>query len=210
MNHQSTTTLDERRIGGGVRFGLLMAAIVGATMLLLMLPALGHAKKANFGADLTQPGIDPVHSPVPCKWNNASCTRLPLFYAAPPHAGLTPYAPKSGVIKKIKLIAKNPGKLRLQFGDASSQGQPTGEVTANGPKIQYQGTGAIEKFKVHIPVTNFSYIGFKTKLANTLSCDQPGLESSYQFDPILKPGHGPQVSSWQEECTHLISARMKY
>jgi hypothetical protein len=200
-----------RRFGGGARFGVLMGGILAAIGLLLAVPAMGWAAKASFGAQLNQPGFSPVNSPVKCKWDQtAACTRLPLFYAEPSPAGMNEYAPYSGVIKTIKLIAKNPGKLRIQLGEANSQGQPTGEVESNGPKIQYKGTGKIETFKVHIPVLKFDYVGFRTKRANTLSCSQPGLESSYQFEPALKPGAPSQVSSWQEECTHLIKAKMAY
>ena len=204
-------TLQARRISGGVRFGVLMGAILAGIAVLLALPAMGLAAKASFGAKLNEPGIKPVKSPRKCKWNQtAACTRLPLFYVHPPHAGSTPYAPHVGTIKTIKLIARNPGTLRIQIGEANEQALPTGEVYGNGPKLQYKGTGQVEKFKVNVPVSNFDYIGFRSKRANTLSCKQPGLESSYQFEPVLQPGAPSQVSSWQEECTHLIKAQMVY
>jgi len=201
------------RLGSGTRFGVTMTIIVAAIAALVMvLPATGLAATASFGAKLNQPGYSPVSKPKKCKWDATKpCTRLPTFYAKPGHAGPTEYAPHSGTITKIRLIAENPGSLRIQLGETSDQALPMGEVERNGPKIEYQGTGSVETFSVDIPVLKYDHVGFRAKRANTLNCKQPaGLESSFQFDPPLQPGAPAQVSSWQEECTHLIRAKMTY
>ena len=200
----------ERHIGGGTRFAVLMAGIVGGIAVLMALPAIGWAAKVSFGANLNAPGVSAVDAPVPCKWDaTEACTRLPDFYADPAPVGGHNHAPHTGVIKKISLISEKKGSLRIQLGETFNQALPMGEVESNGPVIKFKGTGEIETFQVNIPVTKLDSVGFKTKRAKTLSCDQP-FESSFQFDPPLKPGADPQVSSWQEECTHLIRARMTY
>lgn len=209
-NHQGQ--FQGHRLGSGARFRVTMKTIVAAIAALLILPASGFAATASFGAKLNQPGYSPVSKPKKCKWDATKpCTRLPTFYAKPGHAGPTDYAPHSGTITKIKLIAKNRGSLRIQLGETSNQALPMGEVERNGPKIKYLGTGKVETFSVDIPVLKYDYVGFRAKRANTLNCKQPaGLESSFQFDPPLQPGAPAQVSSWQEECTHLIRAKMTY
>jgi len=211
MRRSTQASTSGYAIGGATRFAILMAGIVGGIALLLALPAMGWAAKVNFGADLKEPGVSAVDSAVPCKWDaDKPCTRLPHFYGDPSPVGGNTYAPHTGVIKKISLISEKKGSMRIQLGETFNQALPMGEVESNGPVIEFKGTGQIETFKVNIPVLKFDKVGFRTKRAKTLSCSQPGLESSFQFDPPLKPGAPLQVSSWQEECTHLIQARMVY
>jgi hypothetical protein len=195
------------------RIALALVALLGALALIAATaPAEGHAKKAaNFGANLKAGGYTPVASPVHCKWDSSKgCSRLPVFYAEPPHAGTAPYAPHTGVIRRIRLVAANKGRLRIQLGETSGNPNDTGRVHRNGPVIKYKGTGKIEVFKVKIPVKKFQYVGFRTKRASTLSCQGFGQDSSLQFDPPLKPGGLFQTTSWSEDCTHLIGARMRY
>jgi hypothetical protein len=203
------------RLGSRLRFGATIAMMAAAIAVLLAVPALGQAATASFGAKLNQSGYKAVKNPKKCKWDATEpCTRMPTMYAEPwpVNAVQSPgYAPHSGTITKIKLVARNSGGMRIQLGDTSNQALPMGEVDRNGPKIHYQGTGEVETFAVDIPVNKFEWIGFRSKRASTLNCNQPaGLESSFQFDPPLQPGDPAQVSSWQEECTHLIKAKMTY
>lgn len=190
---------------------LLLTGLLGTLALLAALPALSHAGKVNFGADLKAGPINPVAAPMPCSDKpGKGCTRIAMGYGNPPHAGFTPYAPKKGVIKKIKLIADNPGKLRVQVGQTQGVvGGTGGQITRTGPRINYQGTGSIEKFKVHIPVKKFDYLAFKTRYANTLSCGA-GFDTEAQFQPTLKVGGPTKTASAVSDCTHLIGARMKY
>jgi hypothetical protein len=208
----TNTQIPAHRLGSRARFGVTIGLIAAAIAVLLALPALGRAATASFGAKLNQAGYSAVNKPKKCKWDaTEACTRLPTMYAKPWPVESPGYAPHSGTITKIQLVAENPGSMRIQLGETSNQALPMGEVESNGPKIEYQGTGAIETFSVDIPVLKYDYIGFRAKRANTLNCNQPaGLESSFQFDPPLVPGAAAQVSSWQEECTHLIKAKMTY
>lgn len=180
-------------------------ALVLAALLMLLQPASGEAAKAKakFGADLSQPGITAVATPEPCPLAGA-CTRVQGYYAAPPHAGNVPFAPFSGTINKVRLIAETPGKLKLQL---VRRGQMTdSKVTRNGPTIHYQGTGAVETFKVDVPVKKNEWLGFKTKQAGTLNCDATNAGEGYIYQPALTPG-GPFTPAYAtEQCTALIGA----
>ena len=203
-----TTTLspDRRRAIAGA--GMLVAAVL---LLLLALPSSGfaHGKthKAKFGADLSYPNIDAVDNPVPCPLAG-SCTRVQSYYESPPHAGKVPYAPKDGKITKVRLIADNPGKLHLQL---AKRGMNTdSKVTRNGPTINYQGTGSVETFKVDVPVKRHEWLAFKTKQANTLTCDPGVTGEDYVYQPALAPGDPFAAAYSTEECTQLVGATMKW
>lgn len=185
----------------------LIAVAVAALAALLMLlqPTSGEAApmKAKFGADLSQPGITAVPAPEPCPLGG-SCTRVQNYYAGPPHAGNVPFAPFNGTITKLRLLAETPGKLKLQL---VKRGQMTdSKVTRNGPTIRYQGSGAVETFKVDVPVKMNEWLAFKTKQANTLNCDPMNAGEGYVYQPALAPG-GPFAPAYATEpCTALIGA----
>lgn len=187
-----------------------LAVLAAAISLLALAPTASHAAKANFGADLSGP-VSPVASPKSCPAQpGKSCTRVPVYYDSPTHAGMVPFAPRSGVIKKIKLVASSPGKMRIQLAEVNgSDVTAKARVTRTGPKISYAGTGSVEKFKVHIPVHKYEWLAFKTKYANTLQCGS-GFDNEIHFQPTLKVG-GPLTSATSAaDCTHLVGARMKY
>jgi hypothetical protein len=188
--------------------GLLLAAV----LLLLAIPSSGMAHgssshKAKFGADLSMPGIDAVDAPIPCPLVG-SCTRVQSYYEGPPHAGGTPFAPKDGTITKIRLIADSPGKLHLQI---AKRGMATeSKITREGPTIKYAGTGSVEKFKVDVPVKHYEWLAFKTKQADTLTCEPGASGEDYVYQPALAPG-GPFAAAYAtEECTQLIGATRKH
>ena len=186
----------------------VLAAVIGV---LALLPATSSAKSADFGADLSSSMIAPVLAPVPCNDDpGAGCTRVPVYYEAPSHAGGTPYAPKDGTIKKISLLAANPGSLKIQLAKEKGFGATTkAKITTDGPKLTYQGTGMVETFKVHIPVHKGEWLAFKNKFADTLSCGA-GFDTEVQFQPALPIGGPLSSGSSSSDCTHLIGAHMKY
>lgn len=186
----------------------VLAAVLG---LLAVMPAAASAGKANFGAHLKGP-VTPVAAPEPCVAHPGDpCTRVPVYYDDPPHAGMVPFAPKKGKIKKIKLVAANPGKVKIQLAKVKGADPATAKVKIkrNGPKLKYKGTGSVEVFKVNIPVKKGEWLAFKSKYADTLSCGT-GFDSEAQFQPTLPVGGPLKVATDTADCTHLIGARMKY
>lgn len=185
-----------------------LTGLIAATALaLLALPALAEAKP-KFGADLSGP-LTPVNAPMTCTANpGAGCTRVPVYYDMPPHAGNVPFAPKNGYVHKIKLVATTPGSLRIQMAKVNgSDSSAKARVTRNGPRIDYQGTGAIETFRVKFKVKRYEWLAFKTKYANTLSCGS-GFDNEIQFQPVLAPGNPFESADGAADCTHLVQAVM--
>jgi len=199
MNHITQTATRSRPRAG-------LAVLAAAISMFALAPAASHAAKANFGADLSGP-VSPVASPETCANASKGCTRMPILYSNPAHAGMTPFAPEDGKIKKIKLVASSPGKLRIMLADHDYLSK--GKVTHRGPKIKYKGTGSVEKFKVKIPVKQYEFLAFKTKKAKTLQCEG-GMDNELLFQPNLKVGGPLTGASSATDCTHLIGARMKY
>lgn len=186
-------------------------AVLAMVLGLLAIAPAAQAAKANFGADLSSP-VTPVAMPEPCNLMPGDpCTRVPVYYDSPPHAGMVPFAPADGVIKKIKLVAANPGKVKIQLAKVKGADPLTAQakIKRNGPKLSYQGTGAVEVFKVHIPVKSGEWLAFKSKYADTLQCGS-GFDSEAQFQPTLPVGGPLTASTGAADCTHLIGARMKY
>ena len=193
----------------GVRSVLgVLAMVLG---LLAVMPAASQAAKADFGADLSSP-VTPVAAPEPCvAVPGDPCTRVPVYYDSPPHAGMVPFAPAKGTIKKISLVAANPGSLKIQLAKVKGTDPLTAQakIKRQGPKLSYQGLGTVETFKVHIPVKQGEWLAFKSKYADTLQCGS-GFDNEAQFQPTLPVGGPLTASSGAADCTHLIGARMKY
>lgn len=184
---------------------LLVVALGLVALLMLLQPASGEAApaKAKFGADLSQPGITAVATPEPCPLPGA-CTRVQGYYAGPPHAGNVPFAPFNGTITKLRLLANSPGKLKLQLVKRAQMTESM--VTRNGPTIRYQGSGAVETFKLDVPVRKNEWLGFKARQANTLTCDPVNAGEAYIYQPALAPGDPFAAAYATEQCTALIGA----
>jgi hypothetical protein len=186
-------------------------AVLAMVLGLLALAPAANAAKADFGADLSSP-VTPVAAPEPCGlMPGSSCTRVPVYYDSPPHAGMVPFAPETGTIKKISVVAANPGSLKLQLAKVKGTDPITSQakITRQGPKLSYQGTGSVETFKVHVPVKQGEWLAFKSKYADTISCGS-GFDNEAQFQPTLPVGGPFTASTGAADCTHLIGARMKY
>jgi hypothetical protein len=153
----------------------------------------------------------PTLAPLPCAAAPGDpCTRVATYYDSPAHAGQVPFAPKDGTIKKISLVAANPGSLKIQLAKVKNTGMgDVAKITSQGPKLSYQGTGAVETFKVHMPVKKGQWLAFKSKYADTLQCGS-GFDTEVQFQPTLPVG-GPFANpSGAADCTHLIGAKMNF
>jgi hypothetical protein len=156
MNRTSTAQKIARRTG------LLAAA---ASLALMVAPATGLAKApVKFGAKL-DPTVQPSNSlpGLPCfAEKTLRCTMVQNEAYGRPDGGQL--APRSGTIKKIRLIAGGPGTFRLQVAKVKRStlfGSNEFKVVANGPKLSYQGqTEAnwesdryrVETFKVNVPI----------------------------------------------------------
>lgn len=146
-----------------VRRNGLLAAI--AALALLVAPAAGQAKQpVRFGARL-DPTVQPSNSlpGLPCFAERVMpCTMVQNEAYGRPGGG--EIAPRSGTIRRIRLIAGGPGVFRLQVAKVRHSrlyGSSQVKVVADGPKIQYEGQSEanwesdryrIETFDVDVPI----------------------------------------------------------
>lgn len=142
------------------RSGLLAAV---ASLALMLTPAAGlGAAPVKFGAKL-DPLMQPSNSAPGLRCNPErieDCTMV--LNDAYGRAEGGEFAPRSGTIKKIRLIAGGPGYFRLQVAKVRHPNESNqARVVANGQKIVFQGqteanweSGSyrIETFEVDVPI----------------------------------------------------------
>jgi hypothetical protein len=204
----------------------LTAALAGlATMAAVAVIGVSAASASTtkFGAKLTsqtQPSnannatcadADPTLSAV------TPCTRVPTTFADVGAINGAIKAPKSGTIKKIKLIAEKPGNMVpvvVALKNINTQNYTAkGKVTAKGPKISYvssvQATSyKVQSFAVNFPVQKGQYIGIVAKRTSMLRCNSGG-GKQLLFQPPLKLGDPFNPSDGRDDCVLLIQAVMQ-
>jgi len=108
-------------------------------------------------------------------------------------------APKTGTIKKIRLVAGGPGSFRLQIAQVKRStlfGTNEAKVVRNGPVIHYSGqTEAnfdesnfkVESFNVSVPIHKGQYLAIKTTATSALYCAGGG-NNILTYSSALTPG----------------------
>ena len=184
------------------------AAAAIAVAALAALPASSMAGE-KFGAYLGDP-VTPVASPEACPGGAGACTRAPLYYLDPPHAGSLPYVPHNGTLDKVKVIASGPGSFRLQLAKHAG-GAPSAQVKvkANGPRIRYQGTGSVETFNVNVHVRQGWWLAQKAQQTSALTCDPDGGYNEAIVQPALTVSDPFTSAAYFTGCTHLVQGVME-
>jgi hypothetical protein len=190
-----------------MRFRLLLVAVLAGAFLAATAAAEGAYR---FGSELTpevqpQPGqrCDPTHPKRACTWiMNEAVGR--------PNGGHR--AKRRGTITKIRIIAHDEGRFRLQIARAHETASGyEGKVVRNGPIIEFDGQPnqldpfVVESFRVNIPVRKGDRLAIRTKKAEILRCGGGG-ESTLLFYPPLVPGTGFRANSDTHNCLLLIEA----
>lgn len=192
------------------RLGVTLALAASA---ILAVPATGMGAPVKFGAKL-DPTVQPSNSsqPKPCSMQQAGpCTRVMMEAYGRPDDG--DRAPRSGTIKRIRLIAGAPGSFRLQLARANPQTE-AGKVTRNGPRIDYQGQAdgdepyEVESFNVNVAVKKGERLAIKGNLASLFRCSSGG-PNTLVFQPPLLAGGGFQPASEDDGCWLLLEAVIK-
>ncbi len=189
--------------------GRFAALVAIATAALLVAPATGLAGE-KFGTSF-QGTVTPVSAPEVCPGGaGEACTRAPLYYYDPPHAGNVPFAPHDGTLDKVKVMADDPGSFRLHLVKLKNGFFPNAELKlkAKGPRITYAGTGNVESFDVDLDVQEGWWLAQKARYTGALSCEagltneaivQPALALNAPFSPVTYYGG----------CTHLVQGVME-
>lgn len=196
---------------------LLIAAI--SVVALLIAPSFASAGLVKFGSKLNStvqpsnslPGLDCEHQD-----QSKSCTFVMNEAYGRPNGGEK--APKSGILKRIRVISGGPGSFRLQLTKAKEvSGEWQGKATRNGPKIKLKGqTQAnfdsdvykVETFKVEMLIKKGERLSMKAKKTSAIRCSSGG-DNTLIFIPPLLAGGGFKSVTNDDGCWPLIEGVIK-
>jgi hypothetical protein len=193
------------------RTGILAAIAVLAMMIA---PAIGAAAPVKFGSKLN-PTVQPSNSlpGLGCGEAAGPCTFVQQEAYGRPDGG--ELAPKTGTIKKIRLIAGGPGSFKLQIAKVKRStlfGTNEAKVVANGPRISYQGqTEAndeasnynVESFDVNVPVKKGQQLALKGNITSMVRCSSGG-DNTLIYTPPLGSAFRPATNT--DGCWILMEA----
>jgi hypothetical protein len=198
MNRSEITTTSTAKLGR--RAGVLAAALAGLAMMIA--PAAGVAAPVKFGSKLN-PSIQPSNSLPGLNCEAAetpgpACTMVQEEAYGRPETGQL--APKTGTIKRIRLIAGGPGSFRLQIAKVQRStlfGTNKAKVLYTGPKISYTGqTEAnfeddhykVESFAVNVPVKKGQQLALRTNNTSMVRCSSGGPNTLIYTPPLSAAG----------------------
>jgi hypothetical protein len=215
-NGSHTTRTKTRKTATGklvAHTGVLAALAVVAMM---VAPALGAAAPVKFGSKL-DPTVQPSNSlpGLMCEQENrgATCTMVQEEAYGRPDGG--ELAPKTGTIRKIRLIAGGPGSFQLQIAKVRRStlfGTNEAKVVYNGPRISYQGqteanfesdSYRVETFPVDVPVRKGQQLALKGNVTSMIRCSSGG-DNTLIYMPPLGSSFRPATST--DGCWILMEA----
>jgi len=207
MNAQTTKT---RKL---VRRTGILAAIAAVAM--TVAPATGMAAPVKFGSKLN-PTVQPSNSLPGLKCSQEAvvpCTFVQQEAYGRPDGG--ELAPKTGTIKKIRLIAGGPGSFKLQIAKVKRStlfGSNEAKVVASGPRISYQGqteanfedsSYRVETFDVDVPVKKGQQLALKGNVTSMVRCSSGG-PNTLIYTPPLASAFRPATET--DGCWILMEA----
>jgi len=186
-----------------------------AALALALIPATAMAAPVKFGSKLN-PTVQPSNSlpGLRCGQEAAGpCTMVQQEAYGRPDGG--ELAPKTGTIKKIRLIAGGPGSFKLQIAKVKRStlfGTNEAKVVANGPRISYQGqteandeSGSyrVESFDVNVPVKKGQQLALKGNITSMIRCSSGG-PNTLIYTPPLGSSFRPATET--DGCWILMEA----
>jgi hypothetical protein len=210
MTRKTTAQKIARRSG-------LLAAV--ASLALVVAPAAGQAKApVKFGSQLN-PTVQPSNSlpGLACSQEapGVACTMvLNEAYGRPDGGEL---APRSGTIKRIRVIAGGPGSFKLQIAKlkrSTLNGANKAKVVYNGPRLSYQGqteasfesdSYRVESFKVNVPVKKGQQLALRGNITSMIRCSSGG-DNTLIYTPPLFPRGPFTPASNDDGCWLLMEA----
>jgi len=209
----STHTHIRKTITDKVARAGILAAIAAVAMMIA--PAIGAAAPVKFGSKLN-PTVQPSNSLPGLKCGPEApgpCTFVQNEAYGRPDGG--ELAPKTGTIKKIRLIAGGPGSFKLQIAKVKRStlfGTNEAKVVYNGPRISYQGqTEAndesssynVETFNVNVPVKKGQQLAMKGNITSMIRCSSGG-DNTLIYTPTLGSAFRPATET--DGCWILMEA----
>lgn len=204
---------------GKLAWALVVASLASLTMMIT--PALGMAKApVRFGAKL-DPTVQPSNSlpahPCDDQAPGKSCTMIENDAYGRPGVER---APKSGTIRRIRLIAGGPGSFKLLIAEVKQStlyGANEAKVVRTGPTIAYQGQDEsnwdsdsykVESFPVDIPVRKGQYLALRGSYTSMVRCSSGG-DNTLIYQPALLAGGGFTPATDTDGCWLLMEAVIK-
>jgi hypothetical protein len=194
----------------------IVAALASVAM--MAVPASGMAAApVKFGSKLN-PTVQPSNSlPGYSCLSGGACTMVQNEAYGRPDGG--EFAPKTGTIKKIRIIAGGPGSFRPQVATvkhsaSTTLGDTKAKVTYTGPKLTYTGqTEAnyesdaykVETFSVNIPVKKGQQLALRGNTTSMIRCSSGG-HNTLAFSPALRSGGPFQGATDASGCWILMEA----
>ena len=186
-----------------------------AVIAMMIVPATSMAAPAKFGSALN-PTVQPSNSLPGLDCGEAAsgpCTFVQQEAYGRPDGG--ELAPKTGTIKKIRLIAGGPGSFKLQIAKVKRStlfGTNEAKVVANGPRISYQGqteandeagSYRVESFDVNVPVKKGQQLALKGNITSMVRCSSGG-DNTLIYTPPLGSAFRPATNT--DGCWILMEA----
>lgn len=201
------------KLGRRLGFVLALAAFAAA----MVAPASGlAAAPVKFGSQLN-PTVQPSNGSPGIQCMGGPCTMVQdEAYGRPGNGHL---APKSGTIKRIRIIAADAGSFRPQIATVRHSPSTTlaatkAKVTYTGPKLSFSGqTEAnyesgryrVETFDVNIPVKKGQQLALRGNVASLVRCSSGG-HNTLLFTPALSRGGALQGAGDANGCWLLMEA----
>jgi hypothetical protein len=192
---------------------IIFAAI--AVIAMTIVPATSMAAPVKFGSKLN-PTVQPSNSLPGLKCSQEApgpCTMVQNEAYGRPDGGHL--APKTGTIKKIRLIAGGPGSFKLQIAKVNRStlfGTNEAKVVYNGPRISYQGqteandessSYRVETFDVNLPVKKGQQLALKGNITSMVRCSSGG-DNTLIYTPSLGSAFRPATET--DGCWILMEA----
>jgi hypothetical protein len=197
----------------------LTAAIACVAM---VTPAVSAAVPVKFGSKLN-PTIQPSNS-VPGLNCEGAVTPGPVCTMVQEEAYGRPdggeLAPRTGTIKRIRVIAGGPGSVRLQIAKVKRStlfGTNEAKVDYTGPKITYTGQTEgnfetdrykVESFPVNVPVKKGQQLALRGNVTSMVRCSSGGANTLIYTPPLLA-GSPFRPATGHDGCWILMEAVIK-
>lgn len=195
----------------------IVAAITAVAM--MVAPASGMAAApVKFGAKLN-PTVQPSNGSPGLRCSQealgATCTMIQNEAYGRPDGG--ELAPRTGTIKRIRVIAADPGSFRPQIAKVKRStlfGTNEAKVVYTGPLLTYSGqTEAneesgqykVETFNVNIPVKTGQQLALRGNISSMVRCSSGG-DNTLIYTPSLLAGKPFKAASETDGCWILMEA----
>ena len=191
-----------------------------AAVALMVAPAAGLAAPVKFGAKL-DPSVQPSNSlpGLPCLpevLRYHACTMVQNEAYGRPDGGHI--APKTGTIKRIRLIAGGPGTIRIETAKVKQKTLFTtkeAKLVHKGPKLTYQGQSEanwesgsyrVESFRVDMPIEKGEQLAVHASGASSLVRCSSGGDNTLIYPLTYYPKHPFNAAQGSDGCWLLVEA----